>query len=332
MLFQFPDSGRNAGKLVAYLINARDFTGFARGPQPGSKRAQPHPHDHNAEVQIMTGGDRETDLVPRILNRGATLDIVVPGEKRVTRSDSFKNHVPDLEDIIAKATTPASRGEPNNRLIQNIVTVDRGLVRVTEVTGWDQGGYPLSGNPAEVGVLATSHAVGKFMGSSVQGHLATEVVVEIDDAQDVVLECDHDKRFNVRKSGSDNPGHPNVRPRTVEILIKNYENPGEKPTPWGLDFQWLFELAGYNAVDLAGPEFEAWVAAGQRYDRDLFDAEREMFLDGDGHTFGRPFPYVESTGSLTTLKPLTNLNIWVCIFGVFYNNTVVFAIVPTGSL
>ena len=321
MLFQFPETGPNAGKLVAYLINDDGLAGESNGPE----------HDHDAEVLILTGEEKGTALVPKILKRGATLDIVVPGQKGAKPSQSFTDHVADLGAIIANGTPAvrnAGRGEPNSLLVQNIVTIDRGLARVQDVTVWDQGGYPLSGDPKDVGTRAGSHAVVKFMGSSIGGHMASKVVVEIDDAQTVKLECDHDNRFNVPKKGSSNPTDPHMPPRTVEIRITNYERPGAKPTPWGLDFQWLFEAAGYEAVDLASPVFEAWVDAASRYDPDLFEEEQSRFLDGPNHTIGRPFPYIESEGSLTSLQPLkpptplTNYpKILVCVHAVVYKET-----------
>ena len=308
ILFEIPETGSNAGKLVAYLINHPTFAG-------GSK-AHGHPHDHNTEIQILTGEERGTDLLPTDLVRGATLDIIVRGPKGVSPSLSYDQHVPDLGVVIAKGTPAirnAGKGPLNPDFIQNVVTVDRGIVRAKEVTLWDQGGYPLSGNADEVGERAASPAVVKFMGSSVRGHTATEVVVEIADTEEVELKSDHDRRFNGPKRGSANPSDPHVPAETVEILITSYERPTDKPTPWGLDFQWLFEAAGYRAADLAGPEFTTWVEAGQAYDRDLFDAERRLFFGPQG-TVGRPFPYVESATSLTPLQPLTNYpNIFVCL-------------------
>lgn len=321
MLFQFPETGPNAGKFVAYLINDAEFGSGKKGPA----------HDHDTEILILTGQERGTALVPTVLKRKATLDIVVPGKKGASPSPSFRRHVADLGAVIENAIPAirnAGRGDPKRDLVQNIVTVDRGIVRVKDVAVWDQGGYPLSGGPGD-GERATSPVVVKFMGSSVQGHMASKVVVEID-AEEVQLECDHDSRFNVPKRGSANPTDPHMEPRTVEIRITNYERPGAKPTPWGLDFQWLFAAAGYNAADLSGTEFSAWVGAGRAYDRKLFDVEREIFLGGAQHTIGRPFPYIESENSLTALQPLqppqpltSPPKILVCVFAVVSTTDVV---------
>jgi hypothetical protein len=288
------------------LVNNPEFNG-------GSKA-----HDHDTEVQILTGEEDGPARVPQVLKRKATLEILVRGQKGVIPRDSFYHHVPDLAHVIANATPAirgAGRGDPNRDLIQNVVTVDGGIVRVRDVTVWEQGGYPLSGDPDEVGQRATSPAAVKFMGSTVRGHIATEVVVEID-ADQVDLKCDHDNRFKGTKKGSAKPKDPHIPAETVEILISSFERPADKPAPWGLDFQWLFEAAGYREAELASPEFDDWVRRGQAFDSKLFNDERRMFLRGEKNTRGRPFPYIESARSLTPLQPLTNYpKILVCVHG-----------------
>ena len=312
MLFQIPEAGPNAGKLVAYVVNHPTFAGGSKAPG--------HVHDHKTLVQILTGAEKGPDLVAKEIARNATLNITVPGPKGVFPSSSLNQHIPRLSDVIAKATPAiknAARGGLDRTFIQNVVTVDRGIVRAKDVSTWDQGGYPLSGNADEIGVRAPSAAIVKFMGSSLHGHMATEVAVEISDADEVQLASDHDSRFNGPKQGSAG---------TVEILISSYESPGAKPTPWGLDFQWLFEAAGYGSADLAGPEFTAWVGAGRAYDANLFDAERTQFFGAQG-TIGRPFPYIESAAALMPLQPLTNWpNIFACYGGLLdAADTVTFA-------
>ncbi len=307
MLFQIPESGPNANKLVALPINKPT-------PQTGSKPA--HNHKHQTEIQILTGAEKGTDLLGNFITPGATLDILVPGAKGVVPSPSFRNHIPDLAAVIEKATPAirdAGRGPPNRDLIQNRITVDGGIVRARNVTTWDQGGhpYPLNGTRAAIGDQADLLAVLKFMGSSVEGHVATDVVVEID-VNSVELKCDHDSRFRGGRKGSDNPSDPHMPPGTVEILVTNFEPVTATPIPWGLDFQWLFEVAGYNEADLAGSEFSEWVNTGRAYDTPLFDEERTMFFGPNG-TKGRPFPYLRSAADLTPLKPLTRpLNVYAC--------------------
>jgi len=311
MLFQIPKSGRDANKLVAFPINKPTSP-------PSGARPQGHAHDHRhqTEIQILTGAEKGTDLLGNFITPRATLDIIVPGTKGVVPSPSLGHHIPDLAAGIEKATPAiraAGRGDPDTKIMQNPITVDRGIVRARNVTTWDHGGhpYPLSGKRDAIGAQADLLAVLKFMGSSVEGHVATDVVVEID-VDSVELECDHDNRFRGGRKGSDDPSDPHVPPRTVEILVTNFEPVTATPIPWGLDFQWLFEAAGYNEADLAGSEFDEWVDAGRAYDTQLFDEERTMFFGPNG-TKGRPFPYLRSAADLTPLQPLTRpLNVYAC--------------------
>jgi hypothetical protein len=102
----------------------------------------------------------------------------------------------------------------------------------------------------------------------------------------------------------------------VEVLVTNYEFRREEPVAWGLDYQWLFETAGYGTVDLAGPELNAWSIFASSYDRESYESERALLLEGPDHTVGRPFPYIASVDSLTLLRPLTDdYNPPVCAFG-----------------
>lgn len=310
MLFQIPDAGPNANKLVAFPINKPIL--------PGGARPEKHAHNHNhrTEIQILTGAEKGTDLLGNFITPGATLDVIAAATKGVDPRLSYRQHIPDSAAIIDNATDAikaAGRGAPNTKLIQNRITVDRGIVRARNVTTWDQGGhpYPLNGVRDAIGAQADLLAVLKFMGSRVEGHVATDVVVEID-VDSVELQCDHDNRFRGPRRGSANPSDPHMPPGTVEILVTNFEPVTATPIPWGLDFQWLFEAAGYNEADLAGDEFEAWVNAGRAYNAELFDEERTMFFGPDG-TMGRPFPYLRSAADLTPLRPLTRpLNVYAC--------------------
>jgi len=315
MLFQIPDSGPNANKLVAYPIN--------KPPSPGGSKPNDHAHDHRTEIQVLTGAEKGPDLLAKVLNPRATLHIIVPGTKGVDPRASFRDHIPDLAAVIQNGTPAirkanATKRDPDPTLIQNVITVDGGIVRARNVTTWDQGGYPLIGNPKdpkgpkdpkdpkELGVKADLLAPLRFVGSNFGGHMATDVVVEID-VESVELKCDHDDRFRGMRKASASPSDPHTPPRTVEILVSSYEPTTEKPIPWGLDFQWLFEAAGYNPADLSGSEFNDWVTAGMAYDSDLFVAERTMFFGSPKGTIGLPFPYVRFADDLTAITPLQPL-------------------------
>jgi len=320
ILFQFPDTEPPGGRrLVAYLINNPTLTGgleHAAADHPGHGR---HEHDHSAEIQILTGDGPGHDPRPRLLSPGVDVDIIVDGVKNVERTRSFDRHVPDLGTIIANGTAAvrnAGRGQPNTDLIQNVISVDRGIVRVKKVTEWDEEGHPLSGNPNDRGERPGSHVLVKFMGSTSRGHMASEVIVEIDDANEVTLRSRQDPQWNGRRRGTNRPNH-RVPPDTVEILVTNYEFRRERPVAWGLDYQWLFETVGYRAAELGGAEFQAWRGFARTYDRASFDSETELLLSGPNHTVGRPFPYIESVGSLAPLQPLADQhNPPVCLHGI----------------
>jgi len=232
----------------------------------------------------------------------------------------------EIKDFLAKIASKsaeqssltylnAGRGNPNTRLIQNVITVDRGIARVKNVTDWDEEGYPLSGNRADRGQRPGSPVLVKFMGCNVRGHVASEVVIEIDKADEVELKTARGHPLNGRRRGTSRPNH-RVPQGTVEVLVTNYEFRREGPVAWGLDYQWLFETVGYRAAELGGAEFERWRVFATAYDSDSFESETALLLEGANHTVGRPFPYIESVESLSPLQPLADqYNPPVCLNG-----------------
>lgn len=308
ILFQFPRTGDYAGKLVAVLVNNPEVTGGDSTPSGPPLEHGRHEHNHDADYQILTGRGEATELIPRALRADVNLDIILPpdsqGKKELSVARSFLRHVPDLDAVIERGTDDvrkSARVEPKRRLIRNIVTVDRGTVLVRDLVAWNEAEFPLSGSPADRGERPRSHALVKFMGSGVRGHMASEVIVEVGDANTVDVRLSTDPKPQ-HHAGADAP-NPRVPPNTVEILVTNYEYQRGKPVPWSFDFQWLFELARYGAVELGGREFTAWEPFARRYDRALFDSDRALLLPG---TTGLPFPYLESYDALTRLTPLTN--------------------------
>ena len=183
------------------------------------------------------------------------------------------------------------------------------------VINWDEDGYPLSGDPTQRRRRPGAPVLLKFMGSSVRGHMASEVVIEIDDATTIeLLSNSNKKELKGPRKGPVNPNH-GVPVDTVEVLVTNYEFRREGPVAWGLDYQWLFETVGYRAAELAGEEFNGWRAFASTYDRASFDSETRLLLSGT-KTEGRPFPYIASVDSLALLRPLTDdYNPPVCAFG-----------------
>ena len=315
ILFHIPETG----PLVACLINKPELTGGFDNASRAHKGHGPHEHDHSGEIQILSD-ENATGYDPKpVLLRAPVNDvrqdvaIIVPGvgEKRVSTARSFDNHVPELETIIAKATDAikrAGRKDPGNRkLIQNVVTVDRGVAHVRKVINWDEDGHPLRGKDAPRRERPGAPVLLKFMGSTVRGHMASEVVVEIDDATGIELQSS-DKASRALNGSRKGPVHPNHRVPldTVEVLVTNYEFRRDGPVAWGLDYQWLFETVGYLPAELASDEFRRWSTFARHYDPESFDSETDLLLSGPNHTEGLPFPYIESADSLTPLSPLTD--------------------------
>ena len=130
--------------------------------------------------------------------------------------------------------------------------------------------------------------------------------------------CCQDNKLRGKRKGSNRPNH-RVPPGTVEVLVTNFEFRRDEPVAWGLDYQWLFEAAGFRAAELAGGEFNAWIEFATNYDRASLESERALLLGGKNHTEGRPFPYIESPASLSPLIPVhpptDQYNPPVCLFG-----------------
>jgi hypothetical protein len=315
ILFHLPKTG----PFVACLINKPELTGGFENASKLHRGHGPHEHDHSGEIQILSDEDAPGHDPKPVLLRAPVngvrqdVDIIVPGDsqKPVSTAPSFDNHVPELETIIAKATDAirrAGRDDPGNRkLIQNVVTVDRGVAHVRNVVNWDEDGHPLSGPRAARRGRPGAPVLLKFMGSTVRGHIASEVIVEIDDATSIELRSSGttSRALNGSRKGPVRPNH-RVPLDTVEVLVTNYEFRRNGPVAWGLDYQWLFETVGYRPAELAGDEFTRWTTFARNYDSQSFDSETDLLLGGRSHTEGLPFPYIESVDSLSPLSPLSD--------------------------
>jgi hypothetical protein len=297
VLFRFPESGPDAGRLVAELIS-----------EPSTAKP-PGPHDHQAEVQILTG-DRPGP--PTRLNRGDRVEITVAGKGAVARAQSFVDHVPRLSAVAARSEYPNLRRGPtlprNADLVRNTITVNRGVIRARSLATWDVGGFPLSG---ATGAAPAQLVDIKFMGADVRGHMANECVLEVSDADAVRVDA-NEPALRGEKRPIRAPNH-HTSGDSVDILIDNFEFQRAKPVPWGMDFQWLFHVAGYEPVDLSGDELARFRQFASAYDAALYDEDRATLLPTD--PMGHPFPYVVGNPS----APLRALSEWysrpICVPG-----------------
>jgi hypothetical protein len=308
ILFRFPKgTDKDAGKLVAQLINKRDIP---RRPTTATDDRPPHgPHEHHhvGQIQIATDHGDGDQRVPVDLDPGDRIEIVAVdengkplGASPVQRSASFDAHVPQLGDIIAAGTPNVKsmrdkRGNRRDDLVSNVITVDRGTIRARQLVTWDEGAFPLQSraggeSPAMPGLV-------KFVGSDLTGYIASEFVVDID-APGVDIKGLKKNQMNRSHHGRGTLNH-RVPYNMAEILITNFEVQDDTPQPFGFDFQWLFEAAGYPPVDLSGANLDEFSRFGARFNPGVYENERRMLLDPadqsgaiDSHRIGHPFPYL----------------------------------------
>jgi hypothetical protein len=326
ILFRFPKAGEHdAGKLVVELINKPDIprrlkTETPDKLRPGKPPRGPHEHNHDAYIQIATDQGDGDERTPVYLDTKDRIDIVcldASGKQmvpvQVGRDPSFVAHVPQLSEIIRNGTDNVrqmekKRGARNTDLVRNTITVDRGSIRVRQVVTWDEGGFPWNGDPTLRGVRPAAPGLVRFVGSSLQGHVASEFIVDILDATAIQIKSAKNNKLNKDHRARGNLNHRTPYD-TVELLITNYEYQENTALPYGFDFQWLFETAGYPAVDLSGANLDEFARVADRFDHDTYDNERRMLLDPvdttgsiDSFRLGRPFPYLASVDQLNPLN------------------------------
>jgi len=277
--------------------------------------------DHEPEVQVATGEDFRSLLLPRgnaaLLREGLNpeqvhrllpwspdpntdVHIRVPGcDGGVSRALSFFQYVPKIARLAAMAGLTS--GNENPDYVRNRIIVDCGRIRVSDVVTWDTG-FPVEAAAED---RPSAPAVIKFMGVDVRGHAAVECVV---DAPGEEVEIAYTTGGVVRTEQFP----PLARTRnqlapenTTEIMIRNYEYQRLQPVPWGMDFQWFFARLGYGDGDLnVWEELSAFLALRrERGLTDLLDDDLRSLLPNAPR--GRPFPYIVSNTSLAGFNPLT---------------------------
>jgi hypothetical protein len=145
--------------------------------------------------------------------------------------------------------------------------------------------------------------------------MASECLVDIEGVTNLAI------REGRSSTGLRQLGQPDVNASEdmVEIIFTNYPNRSLRAVPWGMDFRWLYDAAGFTPADLSGREFTRFEQFARAYDNNAFQYDFDHLLDdGNGRPLGHPFPYVVSYSTLKPLSPLTDL--WdrpLCVQGRF---------------
>ena len=295
ILFQFPGDGT----LVAELISE------PAGRKVKGKAVQGQ-DDHESQIQVITGEDVR-QLLPHRLERlkgPARVDIKIPEcAGNVKRANNFDACVPNIHELAKMANLPPNALKPADRdsYVRAVVTVNCGTLRVKEVVMWDASGYPLPKTKASD--RPTTPAEVRFCGTPIVGHAANECVLEVPETDIVDISSpDFPQLDGIYRSTRRR--NQLAQASTTDILVHNYEYQRDRPVPWGLDFQWLAARLGYGEADLAAAidAFEGAVRADPY--ADLLEQDLDSLLPN--RPKGRPFPYIESPKSLTTLAGLRN--------------------------
>lgn len=309
ILFRFPKEGeKDAGKLVAQLINKPDIERRPKKATSDRPPRGPHEHHHVGQIQIATDHGAGDQRTPVDLDVGDRIEITAIddneqslGAGQVRRSPSFDAHVPRLSAIVELGTpnvksAGGKRGNRKGDLVSSTVTIDRGTVRARQLVMWDEGAFPLQGQPGS-GASPSIPGLVKFVGSDYQGYIASEVVVDID-APGVAIKGMKKNQLNRSHRGRGALNH-RVPYNMTEIVVTNFEVQEDTPHPFGLDYQWLFEAAGYPAADLSGNTLNEFSSFGARFNSAVYENERRVMLDAadqtgaiDSHRVGHPFPYL----------------------------------------
>ena len=276
-----------------------------------------HAHRHFPEIQVYTSKKRDFDLLE--LNPGKRINIAVADDNRdfVAIHPSYTDHCPRLAKILADADDGEFRKQRWHDIDEDYVrariTVNRGTIRVKEVVSWDAGAFPLGEDPAG-GFRSATPAVVSFLGSAIQGHMASECVIDIPSASRV--EIRDDSKPKPTSHVGVRPGNPRVAGGDVEVLVTNFPSQQERALPWSVHFLWLFRAGGYTPLPIPGElkDFERlareYLARAIRNDDP--DAKERAIQEVIDHEFkmlgadrvGFPIPYLDPSEALTRLEPI----------------------------
>jgi hypothetical protein len=236
--------------------------------------------------------------------------MTLTGGDPVSRSRSFRDYVPRLSDLVARGTTPDVRGlhkgPPDPKYVRNTIAINQGQIRVKDVVTWDGGSFALNGRNGN-GVIPSVPTELKFLGCDVTGHMANECVVDLPDVKNLTIDSPAQANLHQDYPAATHGAKHGRGFDAVEILITNYEPQRAKPTPWGMDFQWLFAAAGYDTADLTvDDEFRRFTDFAVKYHTELFQEDWEQLMNEK--PFGRPFPYVANESFFSRFSPINDID------------------------
>jgi hypothetical protein len=275
ILFEFEKprtEGGNRGTLTAWLISHPD--------DMESRMAQMHEHKPRIGVIARDATTSREFIVNGLPVPNGETRIQLIGhdvDGGVVPTKGFDEHVPRLALLHGGAREGKSRLADCSRIV-----IPHGQIRPRDFVSWDSDGDPAS-------------AVA-FMGTTFQGFVANEAVVDVGDdaieggdATHCLTVASKEWRFPNLLSplsvGDD--FQDETDPNTVEILVTNFAPQRRRAVFWSLHYEWLFDVLGYGRTDYTGSQqFSDFESVAKSYDSAQWDDDRAAMR------VGQPFPYI----------------------------------------
>ena len=325
VLFQVKEGaeGTVVAKLVGDKRTAPAVAGEVRPPTP-----TPHgghgiasgtvthehlgPHDHEAELHAFSierdvASDKEKDKVDFVGLGTRNIKITFDNGKAypVSRAASYDAYCPKLSDIMGNLTGNSNDPPRHTNkavmdsFVRNTVTVHGGTIRVREVVSWDGGAFPLP-DERSAGVTVDTPAEVKFVGSTARDFMASECVIDVEEAESASIAGSGARRLRNPLRGSATHNSLRIPPKYIEILITNFPPQRANALPWSAHFRWLFEAAGYRPIRLRNEDFAPFEAFARDYDNGAVDDDMPLLKGQDGEF---PIPWVNEVFALSPQKP-----------------------------
>jgi hypothetical protein len=277
ILFEFekPRSngeGQQRGTLTAWLISQPE--GMA------SPMAEMHTHRPRIGVIGRDATTRREFIVNSLPIPSGETRIQLIGhsvDSGVVPTKGFDEHVPRLALLHGGAREGKSTLEGCSRIV-----IPHGQIRPRDFVSWDSDGNPAS-------------AVA-FMGTTFQGFVANEAVVDVGD--DTIEGGDETHCLTVDSKEWRFPNllsplsvgddfQDETDPNTVEILITNFAPQRRRAVFWSLHYEWLFDVLGYGRTDYTRTQqFSDFESVAKSYDSAQWEDDRAAM------SVGQPFPYI----------------------------------------